>query len=167
MPPTLKNIIHQVSTKDTHLHKSYRWFYLPADRHQNFLATCLSWATNLSKGGNDVATCQSSVRNPGASHKVQPLKLLVRHFLILPLLIQARNRRQTLPSMSFPNPQTFLGNKVSCQFHRDWRQWSLQQLLGPFFLFHPIWPILFIARHYNQQSLQVSRWGAKGRWVHY
>ena len=24
MPPALKNITHQVSTKDTHLHKSYR-----------------------------------------------------------------------------------------------------------------------------------------------
>ena len=69
MPPTIKNITRQVTTKDTHLHKSYRWFYLPADRHQNFLATCLSWATNLSKGGNDVATCQSSLRSPGA-HKV-------------------------------------------------------------------------------------------------
>ena len=100
-------------------------------------------------------------------HKVQPLKLHVRHFLILPLLIQARNRRQTLPSMSFPKFQMFLGNKVSCKFHRDRRQWSLQQLLGPFLHFHPIWPILFLARHYNRQSLQVSRWGAKGRWVHY
>ena len=68
----------------------------------------------------------------------QPLKLIVRHFLILLLFIQARNRTQNPPSMSIPKSQMFLGNKVSCKFHRDRRQWSLQQLLGPFFLFHPI-----------------------------